>query len=187
MANRDGWAVAVEVGVEQETGDLRTIIDWRLGKQPDIGLEPPLPDGSAKLPSAVVDAASNVNLGTQKEVNAGSTSRTNRAARQGQSSGATGGANNLDRDMDNMPSLETIEEARDRPVQIDKPGTSGPASFRFQNMWLRYPNFMTEVAQNWSYPIASVESEALVRQVERAYDESPIDANLVGMKRATAE
>ncbi|KAK4425145.1 hypothetical protein Salat_1708400 [Sesamum alatum] len=173
-------------------------------------------DAPAKLPSIAVDVASNVDLGLNNQVWARRTlaKPSDRANAQGL--------------QETMPSLETIDESRDRSVQLEKPvEPSDSASEQAErnpirticNMWLRHPDFLTEVARNWSYPtvvsgmarlaaklkrlkhklkewnkvifgdifVRLKESEEAVQRAEHTYDESPKEANLVGMKGAMAE
>ncbi|KAK4428411.1 hypothetical protein Salat_1140700 [Sesamum alatum] len=166
------------------------------GKMPEMGINPPPREVSAKLHPAAADIASNMVTGADKQVNGGSTLQTNRDARQGHSPGAAGSATHSESNTESMPSLETIEEAREHSVHFANP-----------------------VTRNWSYPTAVVgmarlaaklkrlkhrlkewnksvfgdiflrlkEAEELVKWAERTYDEAPTEANLFAMKRATAE
>ncbi|KAL0457103.1 UNVERIFIED_CONTAM: hypothetical protein Slati_1049500 [Sesamum latifolium] len=73
-------------------------------------------------------------------------------------------------------------------IRVRVSTSSGPSSFRFQNMWFRHPNFMTVVQDSWNQPSSLTGMlRGVVRQAERKYDEEPTDLNLMAMNLCTAK
>ncbi|KAG8387227.1 hypothetical protein BUALT_Bualt03G0231300 [Buddleja alternifolia] len=68
--------------------------------------------------------------------------------------------------------LEIIAESSSRRT---------PASFRFQNMWLKHHDFFQSSKDNWSQPIEAYEKEVV--EAEANFDQCPIEGNLIEMNR----